>query len=463
MAHIRKKISGYVRVEDNQDPVVGASVTVYYEGNGQVVPTGGVAHADANPVSTNSSGYFEWTTDLDPGPVYIESEVGGVLSRVRSGREIMQAGSMWVSDLGYLATDYSNGFFPDDVPVVTASASSNEVTVQPFSGVLAGRRVGITQPVTITLDPNPSLAVRKTMLGITQEAVGTAIGRQNIELSYGTSSGVYTSDGFGTKNFLVLAQISTNQGSGTSTIEFPANSRAINRGIPRATSTTEQAKVFKAATDGGAASFQTLSLGELLDVTGIGASLGFSLVRGVSQWQVSDAKTLIAIGSDTGPVTKFLTGGSSGEGVANYGAKTSDITLDNEKTYDVFTGTTCVFDYVNAGFGEGDVVFTSVGPIITLRSGQTHNRPSGPVTDYTDLSGTVKGTPLQITIRVNGYASDFSPQLTLTAYSWGRHDPYTSPNTNDTVWSSRPVINVKGNSLARLLTSNSFIVAIPRG
>jgi hypothetical protein len=97
-----KLVSGYVRSKQDGSGIPGVNVSVTFDDNmNQAVPAGGVYMADANPVVTDINGYFEWGSELSPGPIKLIADIpDGAEIKIRSGKETMQVGDVFLSDPG---------------------------------------------------------------------------------------------------------------------------------------------------------------------------------------------------------------------------------------------------------------------------------------------------------------------------------------------------------------------------
>jgi hypothetical protein len=369
-----KVISGYTRDYPNQNAIPSAEVTIYYKSNNAQVESGGMLGASGNPVLSDGAGYFEWTSELNPGPVYAVM-TGEGKTRVRDGAEQMQAGDIFVSELPYFLNSMTEGVVQDwgDEFSLTAHGSLNKITVGTGQAFLAGQTFTLETPRELTIEPNTTMALRKSWIIAETSLDEATYGKQTLSIEYGEVNGSYpiylgidpdpgpgpgkiVIGGFTTANSASISVVDPSARKDWLDLrsfrrqmleEFPysfslafpeAFSSAINP--TNATSTAENKKVFVAplntATD---FSIETLALGALSDVTTVSAAVGNALFYSGSQWQVSNPKTLIAHGvyGETNPA-----GVTSTPGVDVAWVATDYIALDKSHSYDIFS-----FAYAN--------------------------------------------------------------------------------------------------------------------
>lgn len=184
-----KYIEGYVRQHPNGGPLANIPVTVRDEALGGAIPVGGMWMASANPINTDANGFFSWSCELSPGPVRVEADVAsGTELKVRSGKEVMQAGDIFISDVGQILLMFSPGVFRGvkNGFAVTAVTGQLQVTVATGAANALGRFLSTDTTRTLTIDPNTTLATRYDLVVLEQHVGGTYKGRQNIAVLKGT-------------------------------------------------------------------------------------------------------------------------------------------------------------------------------------------------------------------------------------------------------------------------------------
>lgn len=191
-----KKVAGYVRSIQTAAGIPDKTVTARYDdASGLVIPAGGMLGAGPNPVITDANGYFEWQTELSPGPMRIEADVvDGVEVKVNSGKETMQVGEIFLSDLRNSWRHLSDGVVrisdADAGFVPTVVTGQRQVTLSAGLANMRGRIFQTYTPRTLTFDANTTLANRIDRIVLEQHVGGDYRGRQNIAVIKGTVSGV---------------------------------------------------------------------------------------------------------------------------------------------------------------------------------------------------------------------------------------------------------------------------------
>ena len=190
-----KRVSGYVRSKVDGSGIPGINVSVLDETNSQAIPAGGVYGADANPVVTDANGYFEWESELSPGPLRLVADIPeGAEVKVRSGKETMQVGDVFLSDLSDMLKHWSFGVVLEDLVVdplkVTPVTGQRQVRVKAGLANMRGYVFRLDTDRIITIDANTTLASRIDLVVLEQHVDGATKGRQGVTVIPGTVSGV---------------------------------------------------------------------------------------------------------------------------------------------------------------------------------------------------------------------------------------------------------------------------------
>jgi hypothetical protein len=184
-----KRIEGYVRDHPGGTPIPNVDVTVRDDVTGSPILSGGMVQASQNPTITNQDGLFVWSTELSPGPLRVEADINaGVEVKVRSGREVMQAGDIFVSDIPAMLGLFSIGVFRGvgtDLRV-DAITGQRAIRVNPGAANMVGRYLQIDTNREIAISENPTLATRIDLVVLEQHVGGDYIGKQNITVIEGT-------------------------------------------------------------------------------------------------------------------------------------------------------------------------------------------------------------------------------------------------------------------------------------
>jgi hypothetical protein len=184
-----KTIEGYIREHPNGQPLASVDVAILDDVTGSVIPPGGMWKADGNPMVTDSNGFFSWNCELSPGPLRVEGNVNaGSELKVRSGREVMQAGDVFISDLPEFLRLFTTGVFQGVASAfrVDAIVGQRAVRVLPGSANMLGRYFSTLTNREITLAENTTLTTRKDLVVLEQYVAGDYQGRQNIAIIQGT-------------------------------------------------------------------------------------------------------------------------------------------------------------------------------------------------------------------------------------------------------------------------------------
>lgn len=184
-----KYIEGYVREHPNGGPLANIPVTIRDDVLGGAIPVGGMWAATANPVNTDVNGFFSWACELSPGPLRAEADVAsGTEIKVRSGKEVMQAGDIFISDVGQILLMFNTGVFRGVKNQFVVSPVTGQLQVSVASGAAnaLGRFLSTDTARVLTIAPNTTLATRYDLVVLEQHVGGTYKGRQNIAVLQGT-------------------------------------------------------------------------------------------------------------------------------------------------------------------------------------------------------------------------------------------------------------------------------------
>lgn len=190
-----KRVSGYVRSKEDGSGIPGINVLILDETNSQAIPAGGVYGADANPVVTDVNGYFEWESELSPGPLKVEADIpAGAEVKIRSGRETMQVGDVFLSDLSDMLKHWSFGVVKEDLVVdplkVTPVTGQRQVRVKAGLANMRGYVYRLDADRIIDIDANATLTNRIDLVVLEQHVGGDTKGRQGLTVIPGTVNGV---------------------------------------------------------------------------------------------------------------------------------------------------------------------------------------------------------------------------------------------------------------------------------
>lgn len=184
MAH---EVTGYVRNKTTGAPSPNVPVSIYQDiPGGSLIPVAGAFGGSTNPTQTDANGFFSWTCELSPGPIKLNAEsVTGDEVKIRSGKELMQAGTMFVGDLPGIIQSLSDGVLLGygESFLVEAVTGQRRIRVNgPSAALAAGNFFSIDADRTIDVTANPSLPTRRDIV-VLQQWVGTnLVGKQAITL-----------------------------------------------------------------------------------------------------------------------------------------------------------------------------------------------------------------------------------------------------------------------------------------
>lgn len=190
-----KRVSGYVRSKQNGAGIPGINVTILDDLTGNAIPGGGIYGAAANPVATDSNGFFTWTSELSPGPVRLSADIPeGAEVKVRSGKETMQVGDIFLSDIPDMMKYWTFGVVKEDLVtnplLVQPVTGQRKVRILPGLANMRGYVFRINADRIIDIDANTTLANRIDLVVLEQHVDGTAKGRQSIAIVKGVTNGV---------------------------------------------------------------------------------------------------------------------------------------------------------------------------------------------------------------------------------------------------------------------------------
>jgi hypothetical protein len=272
-----KRVSGYIRSIPGGDPALNIPVTVKDALTGTNIAVGGPYVGSTNPINTdNVTGYFEWTCELDPGPIRIEAVPGVGIKKVRSSLEQTSALGVWISDLPEYFKIFSNGVIPGIGNAFAATSSGLNVTFKDGQGILGGYFWGTLTNKVFAISPNGSFTERWDQIILRQHIGGTARGRQEVLVIPGianqTLAAINTDPN---KLDLPLWTVKIANGAGVVTL---VDTRVYTKYVNLANSvvasmlstsglnsTTDVAKVFKAPIAGSTPVIESLSTKELSD------------------------------------------------------------------------------------------------------------------------------------------------------------------------------------------------------
>jgi hypothetical protein len=188
MAH---EIAGFTYNKETGEAVPGAVITVILKSTGLPVPVGGEYGGTANPTVSDGTGFFAWSCELSPGPVRVTSSLtGGTEIRVRSGEELMQAGSYYSGDVPVIVQSLSSGVIKGLLEdfLVEAVTGQRKIRVHTGAALAAGNLFSMDADREITIDANPSIAIRRDIVVLNQWVGTSEYGKQTITVEKGTVS-----------------------------------------------------------------------------------------------------------------------------------------------------------------------------------------------------------------------------------------------------------------------------------
>ena len=294
-----KRISGYIRDLPSAEPLYNIPVSILSDVDGSPIPVGEPYNGTANPINTDpSTGLFSWQCDLSPGPIRIEAALGGGKFKKRSGRELMEAGDLFISDMSAAFNVFTNGVVNTLGNKFNCTNVGQNLTLQTGGAMLNGHLLEITANRVLAVPVNPSLPIRKDLIVLRQHIGGTYIGRQEIVLKVGTVNDTDPPDN--TNPDLVelkLWRSAIAQSAGTVTLtdlrtyayalQSPNsvnNLMLTTDGGTTELSTAEARSLLTAPTAGFTPDWNTLSLGELDDVVATAPLNGSFLAWNGTAW-----------------------------------------------------------------------------------------------------------------------------------------------------------------------------------
>lgn len=280
-----KYAEGYIRDIPGGDPIAGVSVTVRDDNTGTPIAAGGMTNCTTNPVNTDGSGFFSWSCELSPGPIKVDAVITGSQKKVRSGKERMQSGDYWLSDIPQYFTNFSNGIIFGNKNAYNATSASLNITLQTGAAILNGYLVEITTTRVLAVPSNVTLSERWDLVVLQQYIGGTSKGKQSIALKTGTVNQVdpvINTD----PNILEFAIWRSKIANGGGVVALTdirtyssilVNPNQVTAAMLTAggnLSTATTAKVLKAPTSGLTPLYATLSSAELSDFSSTGIAVG---------------------------------------------------------------------------------------------------------------------------------------------------------------------------------------------
>lgn len=216
-------IRGFIRNEDGV-PLNNVPVTLYYQSTNTIVTDVGVS---ANPTHSDSTGFFQFTCELNPGPIYVKADLdGGTTLRYRYGSETMQAGGWFLADFPpTLLGVAGDGLLGDKASNFTAtmSGSSRKLTLGAGVALQAGVLFSLDTPRDFIIAANTTLAERVDTVVLTTiiDQTSNLYGQQLISVIAGTVTGVApTITSTNTIVFMPLFNLSTVLNATVSTMKL---------------------------------------------------------------------------------------------------------------------------------------------------------------------------------------------------------------------------------------------------
>ena len=292
-----KRISGYIRDIPNGTPLLSIPVTVLDDvSNVAVASNDPVLKTSANPVNTDSvTGLFTWTTELSPGPVRIDANIGGGKHKIRSGREVMEAADYFVSDVPTFFNVFTNGIIGLIGNSFVTTSSGLALTMGTGGAIMKGFLWQTTTNRIITIPSNNTMPERWDLLVLQQYVSGPSAGKQSYTLKQGTTN--QTNPAINTDpNIYELALYQTKLANGGGTVvltdlrtysyslQAPNSVTYLMLSTGAQLSTAEIAKVLKAPLAGSTPTYDVLALGELSNVLTTTPATGQLLQWNGSAW-----------------------------------------------------------------------------------------------------------------------------------------------------------------------------------
>jgi hypothetical protein len=185
-----KAITGYVRDNPGGVGLSGKSVTLKDAQTNLAVTTGGDTNLATNPVTSDANGKFSFTMDLNPGPVFVEADLGGGNKRVRYGAEVMQATNNFLGELSQFMRFHNDGPLKGigNTFTTTASGVDRTITIQPGYAMIRGNLFGWDSGnKTKVGSAYGGAGTRYDYLVLRQYYAGASIGKQQLLIIEGTN------------------------------------------------------------------------------------------------------------------------------------------------------------------------------------------------------------------------------------------------------------------------------------
>lgn len=385
-----KKIEGYIRDIPGGEPLTGLEVFILDDITGLQIPVGDPFGGSTNPVVTDpQNGLFTWTCELSPGPVRIVADIGpnGTKRKVRSGREVMESGNIFLSDIPRFFEVFNDGVINTIGNKFMATSSGQDITLQTGGAMLDGHLLETRFNRLIHVPTNTTLPTRKDILVLRQHVGGQYVGKQEILLKGGTVNNVDPPDNTDPNYVEVkLWRSVIAQNSGTVTLGAANDLRTYATPLQSANSvtndmlttegalsTTEIRKVLTAPTSGNTPTYDPLSLGELDNVAATAPTLDAVLAWDGTIWKPVAPLDIVTAGdSQTG---------ADDPSTSSQGTYTTAITI----TFTLPTGTWSVHLWGGALFAQTNVdggINRRVEFGGTVSDSGAFNAPASPAYDH---------------------------------------------------------------------------------
>ena len=188
-----KTVEGYVLDTATAAGIASVPVTLYSAVTNAALTGAQALGLTTNPTNTDGNGHFRFTMDLSPGPLYADAAIPGGNHDRRYGLETMQVGDHWMSDIGALLSAFTDGIVSGYLNgmAVTVSGSINQFTVATGHALVQGYTWTLESgSFSKTISANTTLTNRRGIVVLRQYIGGSYQGKQEIDILYGTSSGV---------------------------------------------------------------------------------------------------------------------------------------------------------------------------------------------------------------------------------------------------------------------------------
>lgn len=361
-----KRVSGYVRSKQDGSGIPGINVLILDDTNSQAIPAGGVYGADANPVVTDINGYFEWESELSPGPLRVEADIPtGAEVKVRSGKETMQVGDVFLSDLSDMLKHWSFGVVKEDLVVapleVTSVTGQRQVRVKAGLANLRGYVFRLDSDRIIDIAANTTLTNRVDLVVLEQHVDGNTKGRQGIKVITGTASGVTPSTNADPNIFQLPI----------GTVTIPLNATSVTVTDSRIFSSPVNLSIPANSVGSGQIIDGSVGTADLAD----GSVTNTKLASGsVTESKLADnSVTAAKIAADAVGASEIAAGAVGNSELAAdavTGAKVADNTINSEhyvdRSVDAVHINANVFPVIMKGRNDTDQDFSNVSTILTL-------------------------------------------------------------------------------------------------